>query len=170
MRFYVGEIVEALEYLHARGIVYRDLKPENVMLDAAGHVKLADFGISKVGFRQRTHSFCGSPEYMSPEMLAPGHGHGMEVVLYSLGALMHEMLLGAPPHITEGDITRHELYRRILQDQVSLPATLSASVVDLMTKLLCKDPWQRATLEQVKSHPFLQGPCNKIPPILIIPD
>jgi serine/threonine protein kinase len=55
--------------LHARGIIYRDLKPENIMIDAAGHLKLADFGISKVGFRERTYSFCGSPEYMSPEML-----------------------------------------------------------------------------------------------------
>lgn len=70
-RFYLAEIVLAMEYLHHKGVLYRDLKPENVLIDAEGHIKLADFGISKVGLgpRDRTYTLCGSPEYMSPEML-----------------------------------------------------------------------------------------------------
>ena len=70
-KFYFAEIVLALEYLHQNNIFYRDLKPENILLDVDGHIKLADFGISRLGFteRERTNSFCGSPEYMSPEML-----------------------------------------------------------------------------------------------------
>jgi serine/threonine protein kinase len=87
-----------LEYIHSKGIVYRDLKPENVLLDIDGHIKLADFGLSKhlSSLNDLTNSFCGSPEYMSPEMLI-GQGHGFAVDYYSLGAILYEMLTGLPP-------------------------------------------------------------------------
>lgn len=73
-KYYFIELLLAFEYLHSKNIVYRDLKPENVLIDIDGHVKIADFGLSKVVKNQRTNSFCGSPEYMSPEMLK-GEGH-----------------------------------------------------------------------------------------------
>jgi serine/threonine protein kinase len=71
-RFYFCEILLAIEYLHANDILYRDLKPENIVLDEYGHLKLTDFGLSKIDFktRDKAYSFCGSPEYMAPEMLA----------------------------------------------------------------------------------------------------
>jgi serine/threonine protein kinase len=71
-KFYFAEILEAIQYLHDNDILYRDLKPENIVLDENGHVKLTDFGLSKLDFKQRDRafSFCGSPEYMAPEMLA----------------------------------------------------------------------------------------------------
>jgi serum/glucocorticoid-regulated kinase 2 len=144
-RFYLSEIIMALEYLHYKRILYRDLKPENVMIDAFGHIKLADFGVSKVGFghRDRTYTFCGSPEYMSPEMLqGAGRGHGQSVDLYSLGAILYEMLTGRPPHFKEIDeqISREELYRRILCDEVVYPDSLSQSAQSLLQCLLTKAP------------------------------
>ena len=98
-RFYFGEIVLAIEYLHNHNIVYRDLKPENIILDLDGHARLTDFGLSKLNFdkKSRSYSFCGSPEYMSPEMIK-GEAHGVGVDLYSLGALLFELLTGLPPN------------------------------------------------------------------------
>jgi len=98
-KFYFSEILLGIEYLHSKGIVYRDLKPENVLIDIDGHIKLADFGLSKILETKSslTNSFCGSPEYMSPEMLL-GSGHSFGVDYYSLGAILFEMLTGLPPH------------------------------------------------------------------------
>ena len=97
-KFYFAEILLGLEYIHKQGVAYRDLKPENVLIDIDGHIKLADFGLSKnlPTPDSLTNSFCGSPEYMSPEMLM-GYGHGISVDYYSLGAILFEMLTGLPP-------------------------------------------------------------------------
>jgi serine/threonine protein kinase len=107
-KFYFAEILLGLEYIHSKGIAYRDLKPENVLLDIDGHIKLADFGLSKVlpTFDSLTNSFCGSPEYMSPEMLM-GCGHGFAVDYYSLGAILFEMLTGLPPFYS---LDRNQMY------------------------------------------------------------
>jgi len=112
-----------LEHLHERGIVYRDLKPENVLLDLDGHVILTDFGLSKQEMKRdsRSYSFCGSPEYISPEMLR-NEGHGVEVDHYSLGVLLYEMLAGLPPFY-DRDHTR--MYKKILYTDLELPRHIS---------------------------------------------
>ena len=95
----MSEIVLALQHLHDRDFVYRDMKPENVLLDAEGHVKLADFGLAKADVRDAAsgaHSLCGTPEYLAPEVLART-GHGQSVDWWGLGMISFEMLTGLPP-------------------------------------------------------------------------
>jgi serum/glucocorticoid-regulated kinase 2 len=97
-RFYFIEILYGLMYLHQQNIIYRDLKPENLLINHDGHVKIADFGLSKVGLEARevTYSFCGSTEYMPPEMIQKtGHSYGVD--FYTLGALLYELVTGLPP-------------------------------------------------------------------------
>uniref|UniRef100_A0A1I8F263 Protein kinase domain-containing protein n=1 Tax=Macrostomum lignano TaxID=282301 RepID=A0A1I8F263_9PLAT len=96
-RFYMACVSEALSYLHRRGIVYRDLKPENLLLDSAGYCKLTDFGFAKrIGFGKKTWTFCGTPEYVPPEVIL-NKGHDLSADFWSLGILMFELLTGTPP-------------------------------------------------------------------------
>lgn len=122
-KFYFAEILLGLEFIHSKGIVYRDLKPENVLLDIDGHIKLADFGLSKYlpSLMSLTNSFCGSPEYMSPEMLN-GQGHGFAVDYYSLGAILFEMLTGLPPFYSTD---RMQMYQDIVDSNLSYPDYLN---------------------------------------------
>ncbi len=155
-KFYFAEILLGLEHLHQHSIVYRDLKPENVLLDIDGHVRLADFGLSKgdMDLQSMTHSFCGSPEYMSPEMLQQS-GHTLAVDYYSLGALVYEMIVGLPPHYSTD---RDEMYERILYEPVVLPKSMSPGLRGMLSALLRKDPGQRLGakrgIEEIKEHPW----------------
>merc|ERR1712118_303716 len=120
-RFYASEILLAIEYLHRLNIVYRDLKPENVLLDSDGHVKVTDFGLSKEGIMDNVSAktMCGTPEYLAPEILDK-KGHGRAVDWYSLGALMFEMLTGLPPYYSKD---KDQLFARIEEATSRIPAT-----------------------------------------------
>ena len=101
-RIYIAEVLLAIEELHNREIIYRDLKPDNVVLDEEGHALLTDFGLSKDGIKDSefTLSFCGSVAYLAPEMLRRS-GHGRTVDWYLLGVLLYEMLVGIPPYFNK---------------------------------------------------------------------
>ena len=152
-----SQIFLAIDHLHQKNVIYRDLKPENILVDAEGHLRLADFGLSKLNFTKidLTQTFCGSPEYMAPEMLRQD-GHGFALDYYQLGALLYEMLTGLPPHYNSNRI---RMYQDIMnKESLEYPRSLSREAIDLMKRLLDKNPNTRLSDPKVvKSHPFFSN-------------
>lgn len=153
-KFYASEVVLALEYLHAHDILYRDLKPENILLDKNGHIKIADFGFSKV-VPDVTWTLCGTPDYIAPEVVA-SKPYNKSVDWWSLGVLIFEMLTGYTPFYSQSHM---ETYEKILRCEVQYPNYLSPTVVDLLQRLITKDLSQRlGNLNRgsadVKEHPW----------------
>lgn len=129
-RIYAAEVALALEELHQRNIVFRDLKPDNVVIDAEGHALLTDFGLSKEGVHSATaaKSFCGSLAYLAPEVIRR-KGHGKAVDWYLLGVLIYEMVTGAPPYLSQ---SRKQLLENILSAELHIPDTLSREAQDIL--------------------------------------
>lgn len=159
-KFYAAEIVLALECLHKNDIVYRDLKPENVLLDDEGHIRLTDFGLSKdsVSSNQLTHTFCGTPEYLAPEVIH-GAGYGQGVDWWSLGTLLYEMLTGLPPFFNHN---LHVMYEKIIRAKLTFPAYLSQDARSVLAALLERSPKKRLgagtdDAESIKRHPFFSS-------------
>ena len=127
---YLCEILLALEDLHKKDVNFRDLKPDNLVLDADGHVLLTDFGLSKEGVldNQGARSFCGSVAYLAPEMLRRT-GHGKSVDWYLLGVLLYEMLVGIPPYFTNN---REKLFQNIQRGPLLIPSQLSREAKNLL--------------------------------------
>ncbi|GLH13847.1 Mitogen-activated protein kinase kinase kinase 7 [Gryllus bimaculatus] len=158
-RFYSAEIASALGYLHAHGIVYRDLKPENLLLDSVGHVILTDFGLSKEGLlpTDTTNTFCGTPEYLAPEVLRK-EGYDKSVDWWCLGAVLYEMLYGLPPFYSRNTA---DMYDRILHKPLVLRSSVSENARDILAKLLHKDQHRRLGsgyrgFDEVKHHQFFK--------------
>jgi len=156
VRFYCAEIVLGLAYLHSKGILYRDLKPENVLLTGDGHICMTDFGISKEGLTaadDRTATFCGTPEYLAPEVLE-GNGYGKAVDWWSFGTLMYEMLTGLPPFYSQ-DV--QVMYQKIMTAKLVIPETISSDAASLLRGLLERDPNKRLQdPDTIKAHPYFK--------------
>lgn len=155
-RFYVASLVLALQYLHDRSILYRDLKPENVLIDGKGFPKLADFGFAKrlVG-NSLTYSFCGTPDYLAPEIVC-NRGHGLAVDYWCLGCTQYQLLTGISPF--GGSANEGDRMRSILLAKVDLSRRgLTASSADLLKRLLVSDPNRRANARVVQGHMWFHG-------------
>ncbi|KFB36070.1 AGAP006094-PA-like protein [Anopheles sinensis] len=163
VKIYIAEIVVAIEQLHKLGILYRDIKLENILIDADGHIVLTDFGLSRelLHVKERAHSFCGTIEYMAPEIVKSRHndGHDTSVDWWSVGVLTYELLTGVSPF--HNDDGQTEISRRIMEDEANIPSRLSDAATDFIRKLLTKDPRRRLgsgkqDANELKMHPFLR--------------
>lgn len=160
-RLWTAEIVLALQYLHERNIMFRDLKPENVLFDHEGHIKLIDFGLCKEGITDGATgatSFCGTPEYLAPEIL-DRLGHGKAVDFWSLGMVLHEMLTGLPPWYSRN---KRRLFERIRSAPLVFTNAVSPRAQDLIAGFLVRDPHRRLGNRatgyiEIFTHPFFSG-------------
>ncbi|XP_070300998.1 protein kinase C epsilon type isoform X4 [Salvelinus sp. IW2-2015] len=160
-RFYAAEVTSALMFLHRNGVIYRDLKLDNILLDAEGHCKLADFGMCKEGIINgvTTTTFCGTPDYIAPEILQELE-YGPSVDWWALGVLMYEMLAGQPPFEADNE---DDLFESILHDDVLYPVWLSKEAVSILRAFMTKAPAQRLGCvlsqgcdEAIKKHSFFK--------------
>ena len=160
-KFYVAEIVVAIEYLHKKKIVYRDLKPENVLISDTGHVKLTDFGLSKIfkKSKEKAYTICGTPQYLAPEVILSENGYDSTIDWWSLGCVLYELLIGrAPYRICLGDSLNEDLYKK----KILIPDYVCEDAKDLITKLLVIEPKKRLGYgengaKKIKHHPFFKG-------------
>ena len=155
VRFYISEIILAIEYLHSLDIVYRDLKPQNILIDEYHHAKLGDFGLARANTNKSNlaTTFCGSPGYIAPEIIKD-EGIWKPADIYSLGICLYELLVGTLPF---NEVNTMKLYKLIVSGKIIFPNTLTPNSRSLISVLTQKSPEKRPTISEIKSHPFFEG-------------
>uniref|UniRef100_A0A1B6MNN8 cAMP-dependent protein kinase n=1 Tax=Graphocephala atropunctata TaxID=36148 RepID=A0A1B6MNN8_9HEMI len=155
-KFYAAQVILGLEYLHFLDLVYRDLKPENLMIDHHGYLKITDFGFAKK-VTERTFTFCGTPDYIAPEVIR-GQGYGKSVDWWSLGVLVFEMNCGHPPFVSHDQMKK---FAKIMKRKYMVPRAFSKELKDLIDKLLQVDVTKRfgnlkKGVEDIKRHAWFK--------------
>jgi len=155
-KFYAAEIVSGMVYLHKAGVIYRDLKPENLLLSHKGHIVMTDFGLSKEGLHNsdaKTATFCGTPEYLAPEIIK-GEDYTKAIDWWSVGTLIYEMLTGLPPFYTEDE---ENMYHRIMTADLTIPSFFSPAVADIIKKFLTRNSSERLqNPDEIKAHEWFK--------------
>ncbi|CAK6949955.1 protein kinase C theta type [Scomber scombrus] len=154
--FYAAEIICGLQFLHSKGIIYRDLKLDNVLLDSEGHIKIADFGMCKENMQLdlRTSTFCGTPDYIAPEILL-GQKYNSSVDWWSFGVLLYEMLIGQSPFHGRDE---EELFQSIRTDNPVYPRWLTKDARDILIKLFVREPEERLGVKgNIRQHSFFSS-------------
>jgi len=156
-RFYTMEVISAIMYLHEMLVVYRDIKPENILIHRSGHIKLTDFGFAKYLKDAKTFTLCGTPAYMAPEIIA-GKGHDFMVDWWSVGILFFELLTGNPPFDAKEEM---EVYRRVMDGHAQYPINMDKKAKDAITRLLNPNPKLRLGSPtypiKIKDHQVFKG-------------
>ncbi|KAI9321304.1 kinase-like domain-containing protein [Dichotomocladium elegans] len=150
---YVLELISALQYLHKLRVIHRDIKPENVLLDADGHLKLADFGWAVHDLRPRRKTFCGTLDYLPPEMIQ-NKTHDEKVDIWALGVMCYELLVGQPPFEDLDDYAK--TYQRISEVQYTFPEHVSSEAQDFISSILQHNPFKRPRLSDLERHPWVR--------------
>jgi len=156
-RFYTMEVISAIMYLHEMLVVYRDIKPENILIHRSGHIKLTDFGFAKYLKDAKTFTLCVTPAYMAPEIIA-GKGHDFMVDWWSVGILFFELLTGNPPFDAKEEM---EVYRRVMDGHAQYPINMDKKAKDAITRLLNPNPKLRLGSPtypiKIKDHQVFKG-------------
>lgn len=158
---YILELADALQYCHSKKVIHRDIKPENLLLGLRGELKIADFGWSVHAPSSRRKTFCGTLDYLPPEMVE-GRMHDERVDLWSLGILCYEFLVGHPPFESS---THEDTYRKICKVEVQFQPSMSEGAKSLISQLLRHNPVLRLSLKAVMEHPWVKSnACRLLPP------
>ncbi|CAF1025239.1 unnamed protein product [Didymodactylos carnosus] len=161
VRFYSACVIEAFGYLHSKGIIYRDLKPENLLLDQKGYCKMVDFGFAKkVGLGKKTWTFCGTPEYVAPEIIL-NKGHDMASDCWSLGILIFELINGNPPFTGSDPMKTYNIILKGI-DAIEFPRKISKIAASLIKRLCRENPverigYQKGGIKDIQKHKWFEG-------------
>jgi len=153
-KFFIAELVSALEHLHSLGIIHRDLKPENILIDCEGHIVLTDFGLSKesIDDDNRAKTYCGTLEYMAPEVIK-GELYGKPADFWSIGILLYDMLCGKPPFQNKN---KKRLMNIITTQKIKFPNYFMPNTESFVRGLTQKNPDDRFKIDDIKAHPYFK--------------